>query len=124
MLGQKPYDGYSSLTNKTVEVSGNLSVSKPQKNCIEVYFPSTTSVQFCENKEMLSFVVSPEDDYKNKTKGLLGTWNDNPGDDYTLPDGTVLPPSSTFRDIHFRFGVKCKYCVYGCPRLKFHNKSV
>jgi len=63
-------------------------------------------VIFCARKEMLSFVVSPGDDYKNSTKGLLGTWNDNMTDDFTLPDGTVLSPSSTAREIHFGFGVK------------------
>ncbi|KAJ7380979.1 hypothetical protein OS493_004572 [Desmophyllum pertusum] len=55
---------------------------------------------------MMSFVVTPGDDYKNATKGLLGTWNDNPDDDFTLHDGTVLPPSSTLREIHFGFGAK------------------
>ena len=58
---------------------------------------------------MLSFVATPGDDYKNTTKGLLGTWNDNPDDDYTLPDGTVLSSSSKLRKIHFEFGVKCEY---------------
>ena len=57
---------------------------------------------------MMSFIVTPGDDYKNTTKGLLGTWNDNPNDDFTLPDGTELPSSLTLRDIHFNFGVKCK----------------
>ena len=67
---------------------------------------------------MLSFVVTPADDYKNNTKGLMGTWNDDPEDDFLLPDGTVIPSSSTSRAIHFEFGVKCEYtpisliCLY------------
>ena len=69
---------------------------------------SLTSVKFCEKKEMMSFIVTPGDDYKNTTKGLLGTWNDNPDDDFTLPDGTELPSSLTLKEIHFNFGVKCK----------------
>lgn len=92
------YSGYSNLTNQSVSVGGNISFLKPKENCLEVSFPSTTAVEFCEKKEMLSFVVTPGDDYKNATKGLLGTWNDNPDDDYTLPDGTVLQSSSSFRD--------------------------
>ena len=55
------------------------------------------------------FVVSLAIDYKNATKGLLGTWNDNPDDDFALPDGSVLQTSSTARAIHFEFGVKCKH---------------
>jgi len=102
------YSNYSSLTNDSVNVGSNLSISKPEDNCLEVSFPSLTSVKFCEKKEMMSFIVTPGDDYKNTTKGLLGTWNDNPNDDFTLPDGTELPSSLTLREIHFKFGVKCK----------------
>ena len=109
LIDQKDYNGYNNMTNRSVEIDGKISVSKPKENCLEVSFPSTTSVQFCEKKEMLSFVVTPGDDYKNKTKGLLGTWNDNPDDDFTLPDGTVLPPPLTSREIHYQFGVKCEY---------------
>ncbi|XP_044174744.1 uncharacterized protein LOC114975818 isoform X3 [Acropora millepora] len=106
LFGGTLYSNFSSLTNQSIETAGNLSISKSEKNCLEVSFPSTTSVIFCARKEMLSFVVSPGDDYKNRTKGLLGTWNDNTSDDFTLPDGTVLSPSSTDREIHFGFGVK------------------
>ena len=109
LVDQENYNGYDELTNQSVKVGRNLSVSKPEENCLQVSFPSTMSVNFCEKKEMLSFVLTPADDYKDTTKGLLGTWNDDPEDDFTLPDGTVLPSSSTLRDIHFRFGVKCRH---------------
>lgn len=108
MIDGETYKGYDSLTNKSKAIGGNLSASIPEKNCLQVSFPSTTSVNFCVKKEMLSFVVSLSEDFKNTTKGLLGTWNDNPDDDFTRPDGTVLE-SPSFRDIHFSFGVKCKY---------------
>ena len=107
LIEETIYPNYATLTNQTIEVGGNLSFSKPEANCVEVYFPSTTSVQFCEKREMLSFVVTLSEDYRNSTRGLLGTWNDDPNDDFTLPDGTVLSPSSTSREIHFDFGVKC-----------------
>ena len=109
LIDQAKYDGYNQLTNQSVEVGRNLSISKTEENCLQVSFPSTMSVNFCEKKEMLSFVVTPADVYKNTTKGLLGTWNDDPDDDFTLPDGTVLPSSSILREIHFGFGVKCNY---------------
>ena len=110
-FGQKMYNNYENLTDQTVDVGGNISVSKPEENCMEVYFPSTTSVLFCEKKGMLSIVVTLTNDYKNATKGLLGTWNENPDDDYTLPDGTTLSPTLSSREIHFGFGLKCKYCA-------------
>ena len=112
MIDHTIYSGYHNLTNQSVEIGANISISKPEDNCLEASFPSTTSVKFCEKKEMMSFVVTPGDDYKNTTKGLLGTWNDNPHDDFALPDGTVLSPFLTLRQIHFEFGAKCEYvCI-------------
>lgn len=103
------YSGYEELTsNQSKEIGRNLFASKPDENCVEAFFPSTTSVTFCENKQMLSVVISLAESYRGTTKGLLGTWNDDPNDDFTLPDGTVLPPSLTAREIHFGFGVKCE----------------
>lgn len=110
MIDRNIYSGYSNLTNQSKEIGRSVFASKPEENCVEVYFPSTSSVKFCEKKEMLSFVVALWSGYKNTTKGLLGTWNDDPDDEFTLPDGTVLPSSSTLREIHFGFGVKCK-CI-------------
>ena len=103
------FDNYDNLTNQSVEVNRKLSVSKTEEDCLQVSFPSTTSVNFCEKKGMLSFVVSLAEVYRNTTKGLLGTWNDDQDDDFTLPDGTVLQSSSSLSDIHFKFGVKCNY---------------
>ena len=120
MLDGAYYYGYNNLTNQSVEVGRNLSVSKPEENCLQVSFPSTTSVNFCEKKKMMSFVVTLGDDLKNATKGLLGTWNDDPDDDFTSPDGTVLPSSSSLREIHFKFGVKCKYIILELPSFHFH----
>ena len=109
LIDENNYSGYDKLTNQSVKVGSNLSISKPEENCLQVSFPSTMSVNFCEKKEMLSFVVTPADVYKNTTKGLLGTWNDDADDDFTLPDGTVLPSSLSLMEIHFQFGVKCKH---------------
>ena len=108
MIDSETYQGYDSLTNKSKGIGGNLSASIPEKNCLQVSFPSTTSVNFCVKKEMMSFVVSLSEDFKNTTKGLLGTWNDDPSDDFTMPNGTVLQ-SSSLNEIHYSFGVKCKY---------------
>jgi len=67
------------------------------------------SVDFCEKKEMLSLIVTPASDYRNATKGLMLKWNDDPDDDFTLPNGTVLSSSSSSKDINFQFDVKCKH---------------
>ena len=81
----------------------------PKQGCFEASFPSGASVEFCELKGMLSIVVTPTESFKNSTSGLMGTWNDDPTDDFTLPDGAVLSSEANDSSIHFNFGLKCTY---------------
>ena len=46
--------------------------------------------------------------FLSQTRGLLGVYNGNPNDDLTTPSGTVLPPDSSWEDIHYKFGMLCK----------------
>lgn len=47
--------------------------------------------------------------FQNQTKGLLGTWNFDPTDDFVRPDGTILNiDRSDFRSVHENFGMYCK----------------
>lgn len=47
--------------------------------------------------------------FQNQTKGLLGTWNFNPFDDFTLPDGNIMNlDRNNFRSLH-DFGIFCKW---------------
>lgn len=51
-------------------------------------------------------IVPPE--VKNRTAGLLGSWNGNPDDDLRLDDGTILSQDSFGEDIVNSFGTKCE----------------
>lgn len=102
------YTDLNTLTNVSKDIGGNLRALTRTANCVEVSFQSGTGVEFCESQEMMSFVVTLSEDYFNKSKGLLGTYNDDPDDDFTLPNGTVLSPSMTARQIHYDFGLNCK----------------
>ena len=102
------YDGYSELTNRSKRIEVNLKVSKRSENCFTVVFKSGSGVEFCEEKQIMTFVVTLSDDYFNQTKGLLGTYNEDPDDDFTLPNGTVLYQNLDSRDIHYLFGLQCK----------------
>lgn len=55
----------------------------------------------------LSVAVLLPEKFLTHTRGLLGTLNDNPADDFTLRSGEVLPPSASSREL-FRFGADCK----------------
>lgn len=74
-----------------------------------VYFSmSKISVSFREFKGILSILFSAPKEFMGRTAGLLGTWNENPLDDFTLPDGTVLASDASPEDVHYEFGRKCK----------------
>ena len=47
-------------------------------------------------------------DFLNETEGLLGFYNDDPDDDFRLPDGSVLSPSLTEEEIYYQFGLLCE----------------
>ena len=102
------YTGYNNLTNVSKDIGGNLRAARKTDKCLEVTFKSGSGVDFCEAKGMMSFVVTLDEVYFNKTRGLLGTFNDNPDDDFTLPNGTVLSPNLTSIQIHDDFGLNCK----------------
>ena len=103
------YTDISTLTNISRIIGENLRASKKSSNCVQVVFGSGTGVEFCEDNGLMSFVVSLSLDYLNKTKGLFGTYNQDPEDDFTLPNGTILSPNITSKQIHFDFGLNCEY---------------
>ncbi|KAK3731213.1 hypothetical protein QZH41_017746, partial [Actinostola sp. cb2023] len=100
----EPFD-ISGLTNNSKRLNGSVSVSKPDKNCFEMSFPSGMTVKVCEKLLQLSIIAAAPESFKNHTKGLLGTWNGDNEDDFTLPNGTVLPGTSSSKDIHYQFGL-------------------
>ena len=102
------YAAFNNLTNVSKDIGGSLRAVRRTPSCVEVTFKSGTGVEFCEAKQMLSIVVTLSEDYFNNSKGLLGTYNKNPEDDFTLPNGTVLSPSLTSKQIHYDFGLNCK----------------
>ena len=46
--------------------------------------------------------------FRNRATGLMGNFNDNPDDDFILPNGTMLPNDMTERQIFNQFGSQCK----------------
>lgn len=58
------------------------------------------------NMRVLFFTLTVVESLFNNTVGLIGTFNGNPDDDFTLPNGTVLSPNLTTEEIHYKFGLK------------------
>ena len=46
--------------------------------------------------------------FTGKTSGLLGVWDDDNTNDFTTPNGTVIPPASSTEHIYYEFGLKCE----------------
>ncbi|KAJ8038622.1 Sushi domain-containing protein 2 [Holothuria leucospilota] len=57
--------------------------------------------------EMMSFILQLPDIFQNQVQGLLGNFNNDPDDDFMLPDGSFLSPNLTLEEIHYDFGLSC-----------------
>jgi hypothetical protein len=49
--------------------------------------------------------------YENSSLGLAGKWNGNMDDDFTIPDGTILPINMNDSEIFYQFGEACELNV-------------
>ncbi|XP_077868996.1 sushi domain-containing protein 2-like [Saccoglossus kowalevskii] len=76
-----------------------------------VFVTSGISVQFTASSGimMMSFVLIAPQTLMSNTQGLLGTWNNDPDDDFTRPDGVYISTTLSLHDIHYHFGMHCKY---------------
>lgn len=95
------------LGNSSREI-GSVTLLLEEDNGISATFPSGISLSVRSVKQMLAINLALPDEFKSKTKGLFGVWNDDPNDDFTLPDGSSIPISSNDSTIHYKFGLKCK----------------
>lgn len=103
------FQEFYNLSNVSVILNDSVAVSRPQGNSFLVTFPSGISVTVTDIQGSLSIVFAAPLSFQGQTKGLLGTWNDDQEDDFLTPDGSILPSNATGRQIHFNFGLKCKF---------------
>ncbi|KAJ8037431.1 Sushi domain-containing protein 2 [Holothuria leucospilota] len=55
--------------------------------------------------KMMSYILQMPVKFKGTVEGLLGNFNDNPDDDFIMPNMSVLSPNSSLANIHFDFGL-------------------
>ncbi|XP_073481569.1 sushi domain-containing protein 2 [Aquarana catesbeiana] len=75
----------------------------PYNTNVTVMFASGAGVEVREIGGFLSLSILLPEIFKNKTQGLLGVMNDDPADDFTLRNGTVLPSTASPEEI-YQFG--------------------
>ena len=81
--------------------NGTFSIGTPIGNGIQI--------SEAANGTFFTFVTAFLPDYENSSLGLAGKWNGNMDDDFTIPNGTVLPINMNDSDIFYRFGEACEF---------------
>ncbi|KAH9514277.1 hypothetical protein Btru_028587 [Bulinus truncatus] len=73
---------------------------------LKVIFTSGISLKFYVGFKYLEFLVDVPVVYKGKLRGLLGNFNDNPDDDFILPNSSILTGDkiNTDKKIFYNFG--------------------
>ncbi|XP_068710936.1 protein mesh-like [Montipora foliosa] len=59
---------------------------------------------YVENAAVLQLALTVPVEFKEKTRGLLGYWNDNTDKEYLLPNGEFLSTASNMSQVHHHFG--------------------
>ena len=104
-------NGYNKIDFEYVPISqfdsGRVSV---ETNSSRIFsFENGVAIVVKAANDIISFQLSMPETFYDKTKGLLGVWNDNQDDDFLRPDGTTVPVDSTEEMIFHQFGEKCMY---------------
>ena len=83
--------------------------SAGNKTQLSVIYDSGVGAVIDVFSSQLSIRVMSSSQHTNKTLGLLGVNNNDINDDFTRPDGTILPLNSTQEEIYYQFGKLCMY---------------
>ncbi|XP_070554202.1 uncharacterized protein [Ptychodera flava] len=85
-----------------------LSVSRSNMtdNKMSILFNNGISIEVSAVGQAMTLTFLAPEKYKNQTRGLMGTWNDDPDDDLLTPYGDYLSANSTLKEIHQNFGLK------------------
>ena len=111
LIAGKPFNISTITTTGTNVPDGNITLVRDSNGSITALFPSNIAFTFTDVEGTLAIAFEAPDDFKNRTKGLLGTWNDDPSDDFVTPDGTLVPADASPRRIHYEFGLKCEFLL-------------
>ncbi|XP_078669062.1 sushi domain-containing protein 2-like isoform X1 [Branchiostoma floridae x Branchiostoma belcheri] len=91
------------VVSGTLVLSGVFVISNPPSN-VTVHFQSGVGVEVRSEGGFLTALVLVPPNLKGKTQGLLGTWNDNPDDDFTTPSGDTVSSTADPMTVYNDFG--------------------
>ncbi|XP_023560526.1 mucin-4 [Octodon degus] len=79
---------------------------------VSANFDGTVTMSVTAVSNILHASVSLSEGYQNRTEGLLGLWNNNPQDDFRMPNGSSVPHNSTEQTL-FHYGMT--WALNGTP---------
>ena len=85
-----------------------FTVSHMLEKTANITFTTGVILSVTGENEILNVRLTMPASFKNHTKGLLGTWNDNTEDDFLTSDGSTIPSDSSEEVIFYRFGQTCE----------------
>ncbi|GAB1300210.1 Mucin-4 [Apodemus speciosus] len=71
---------------------------------VSANFDGTVTISVIALSDILHASSSLSEEYRNHTQGLLGVWNDNPEDDFRMPNGSTIPSNSSEETL-FHYGM-------------------
>ncbi|XP_078693760.1 mucin-like protein [Branchiostoma floridae x Branchiostoma belcheri] len=83
-----------------IVVDNSAIVVRKEENSMLMAFYSGITVKVVAQKAMLLIEVSAPPELKNKTRGLMGRWDDDTTNDYEFFNGTVLPADASEEDLY------------------------
>ena len=87
--------------------SNSVDVNRTSDTSLQLTFISGVAVDVNLRVGLLSFVVRLPDQFMGQARGLLGNFDGNATNDFVYRNGTMIPNSSSDREIH-GFGQSCK----------------
>nr|XP_033811207.1 sushi domain-containing protein 2 isoform X2 [Geotrypetes seraphini] len=92
----------SFMEQKWMDLRGVFVYSAIDQN-VTVMFPSGAGVEVRRMDRILSVSMLLPEDFLNRTRGLMGAMNNNPEDDFSFTNGSVLPADATPKEL-FQMG--------------------
>ncbi|XP_021565129.1 mucin-4-like, partial [Carlito syrichta] len=71
---------------------------------VSASFDGSVTISVIALSNILHASTYLSEDYQNNTEGLLGVWNNNPDDDFRMPNGSTIP-QGTSEEMLFRYGM-------------------
>ena len=97
-------NGTATYANNTVDVN------RTSDTALEFSFMSGVGVEVKLQVGLLSFIVRLPQQFMGQARGLLGNLDRNATNEFVYRNGTMIPDSSSDREIH-KFGQSCKNCI-------------